>query len=310
MLLLHSLLMPLVSRVRRCRVLALMMFIAASLPGGADVPATEPKPEPKWVLTATSISRGETVEAWLLIPRSTAHAEKTHVTLLAPPHGRVWWAYRGPCKTASRNVTSLETMTDTVFRVCGEVSKRDTPFRFVAKIETISAAAKVLTASDILPPRSGWEMPTWLIAVLSLIGGWVAYVFSPQIEKAITSHFALKDRQVALLTYVARAVAPALRTIRQQLEGYVQAPNDELQVDETVYLNITGTKSGIFSVAPEDVRKRYLGPIEKLHDTLLDFNDAVIPHKDHDRAKRAAGSAIKQIDALLNRPEPNEEPQV
>jgi hypothetical protein len=309
MVLLRRLLILLISRVHESGTLGLLMFVAWASSAVAEGPAAEPKPdpEPRWVLTASSVALGETLEAWLLIPRPATQAERTRVTLLAPPGGRVWWAHDQPCGTAKRSVIALETMTDTVYRICGEVSRRDTPFRFVAKIENVSPAARVLTASDILPPRPRWQVPNWLVASLSLLGGWVAYLLSPRIEKAITSHYALKGRQVDLLTYVARVVAPTLRTVRQQLEEYVRAPNDTLQVSEAVYLNIAGAKSGIFSVAPEEERRRYLQPIKALHDTLLEFNDAVDPHKDRDRAKRAAASAIQQIDALLNRPEPAEE---
>ena len=122
-------------------------------------------------------------------------------------------------------------------------------------------------------------------------------MLTPTIQKFIDQWVALRDRRIALLTYVARDIAPRLREVLNVLETYISTGKGG-PVDEAVYLDMADEESALYGLLPLPQRVHYLRPFLALHDDLVSFNREADRGR-HNEAVAAARSAVRKLEQLL-----------
>jgi hypothetical protein len=256
---------------------------------------------PTWGVVASQVSRHQPFEAWLALPEGSPPLQTTRIKLAEARGLRLWWATDAtPCGDPPQpRPVLLNGATSGAVRVCG-VTTLETPFRLVAIIEYAQSPRTQLVVSSAISIRPGWQIPAWLVAILSVIGGWIVGVLTPSIQASIEKWFGLKQSRVALLTYAARDVRPALKKLREDLEPYVsgRAPDKMERVSDKVSLSMVDPGSLVYRLLPDVEKAEYLKPFYALQHELRAFNGAVGQGR-RENALTAARRVVPLVERLL-----------
>lgn len=286
-------------RTPLCVVWSLAVLVWATAARSApEAPSTAPR----WALPATQVDEDKPFEAWLTIPHPQDAPENVRAVLVQPAGVTLWWSYDKPCSEPPNPlITDIGGMTGSSTRACG-VMREETSFRIVAVVRFAKTVSSDVAASDLIAPKPAWQIPATVLAVLGLIGGWIAGVLTPAINHASDKRTEIKNNRIELIKTVATQALPELELLRTQLRQYAAAdfPPENLQeVRDSVY-NVLADDDGIVSrVLPKEERQVYLEPFFALYQEVQAFNRALSLNQ-RDKAKAAAQRGLPRVEALLS----------